>query len=170
MSDRVAVMRDGCIEQLGTSVEIYDQPETEFVARFIGLCNVIQAEVVACTKTEISCMADGLAPLTLTPPASHTLKKGDRISVALRPEEIQVRNEGKVPSHNGLRLRVEDVTFVGSTFKIKGVSSSGQALDIDIGRRELGGSILEPGQKITVEWDKSAASVLRRSPSDEGSH
>lgn len=169
MSDRVAVMRDGRIEQLGTSVEIYDQPETEFVARFIGLCNVIQAEVVACTKTEISCTADGLGDLTLTPPLSHTLKSGDRVSLALRPEDIQITKKGAVPLRNGVRLRVEDVTFVGSTFKIKGASSAGRTLDIDVGRRELGGTLLEPGQEITVEWDKSAANLLRRSPPDEGS-
>ena len=104
MSDRVAVMRDGRVEQLGTPVEVYDHPETEFVARFIGVCNVIECAVKNCSENEIICAVEGMTPLVLPAGAGHDVKPGDRLSLALRPEAITVRRDGGTAQENGLRL------------------------------------------------------------------
>lgn len=166
MSDRIAVMRNGRIEQLGTPSEIYDTPETEFVARFIGQCNVLEAEVTACSRKSITCHVDGLATITIAEPKGALPAKADRVLVALRPEAIHLANTTSTPPKNGARLRVSDVTFVGSALKIKGTSIAGGALDIVLTRSDLERELPEPGHDITVKWGARAATLLRRSPED----
>jgi len=169
MSDRIAVMRDGGIEQLGTPVQIYDHPETEFVARFIGVCNVIEATVEQCSGDTITCSAEGMTLLVPVTGQAASPAAGDHIFVALRPEAISVKDRTPAPAANGLVLRITETTFVGATFKIKGISDAGHALDIDLGRKELGDRVPAPGDEIVVEWDKSALALLRQSPLAEGS-
>jgi spermidine/putrescine transport system ATP-binding protein len=164
MSDRIAVMRDGRIEQLGTPTQIYDHPETEFVARFIGQCNVLEAEVTAVSTYSITCQTAGLAPLTVTESGAGSPAKGERIAVALRPEAIRLAKGAVTPAKNGALVHVEDVTFVGSSLKVSARTSSGKVLDVDLNRRDVGTRTPEPGQDITVAWDAKAATLLRRSP------
>lgn len=173
MSDRVAVMRDGRIEQLGDPVNIYDRPETEFVARFIGACNVIVARVRRATASGIECDADGLATL-VTPPAQcgDVYGEGERIALALRPEAISIRSDdqGGVPERNGTALEVRDVEFTGATLKIQGVSPCGNTLDVELGRRILNGRPPpEPGDQIIAEWREPDLTVLRRPARNEDS-
>ncbi len=166
MSDRVAVMRDGRIEQLGDPVNIYDRPETEFVARFIGACNVIVARVHRATDSGIECGVDGLATL-VAPPAQDGdhFGEGGRIALALRPEAISIRpdDQGRMPERNGTALEVRDVAFTGATLKIQGVSPGGNMLDIELGRSAMDGrQPPEPGEKVVAEWREQDLTVLRR--------
>jgi len=59
MSDRIAVMSDGQVRQVGTPAEIYEHPANRFVAGFVGDANVIGAKVIARTRTEAKCRTDG---------------------------------------------------------------------------------------------------------------
>ena len=166
MSDRVAVMRDGLIEQLGDPVNIYDRPETEFVARFIGACNVIVARVRRATDSGIVCDADGLATLVALPPhGGDVYGEGERIALALRPEAISIRrdDQGRMPERNGTALEVRDVAFTGATLKIQGESPGGTMLDIELGRSTLGDRTPPgPGEKVIAEWRGQDLTVLRR--------
>lgn len=166
MSDRVAVMRDGRIEQLGDPVSIYDCPETEFVARFIGACNVIVARVRRATASGIECDADGLASLVAQPAQGGDLYcEGERIALALRPEAIAISSgdHGCVPERNGTALEVRNVEFTGATLKIQGVSPGGNMLDVELGRRTLDDRPPpEPGDRIIAEWREPDLTVLRK--------
>ena len=166
MSDRVAVMRDGLIEQLGNPVNIYDRPETEFVARFIGACNVIVGRVRRVTDSGIECDVDGLATLVAPPPhGGDVYGEGERIALALRPEAISIRpdGEGRTPERNGTALEVRDVAFTGATLKIQGVSAGGNMLDIELGRSTLGDRTPPgPGDRVFAEWSEPDLTVLRR--------
>ncbi len=166
MSDRVAVMRDGRIEQLGDPVSLYDRPETEFVARFIGACNVIVGRVERASQAGIECDAGGLGIL-VAPPAhdGDVHDDGERIALALRPEAISVRPEGHghPPEQNGAVLEVRDVSFTGATLKMQGVSPGGAMLDIEIPRAALDGRTpAGPGDRIIAEWRQADLTVLRR--------
>ena len=170
MSDRVAVMRDGNIEQLDEPVRIYDAPETEFVARFVGVCNVIVAKVRRRTDSRIECDANGLT-LQIEPPHGNAqaYDTGDRIALALRPEAISIKPDGErpAPERNGSTLRIKDVAFTGSTLKIQGVAPSGLALDIDLPRRGADGHPPpSPGDEVIAEWRASDLTILRRSALD----
>lgn len=166
MSDRVAVLRDGCIEQLDVPVRIYDSPETEFVAQFVGLCNVIVAEVRRRTDTEIECDADGLGVrVGMSSTKGQAFEAGDRVALALRPEAVSIRldRDRPAPSWNGTTLRIREVTFTGSALKIRGAAPNGIVLDIEMPRRSVRAqSPPAPGDEVIAEWQPSDLAMLRQ--------
>jgi len=85
MSDRVAVINGGKVEQIGTVNEIYYQPATRFVATFIGETNIVEAEVISVEAGRPLCRIEGGLELRLKPGAQAA---GDRILLSLRPEKI----------------------------------------------------------------------------------
>ena len=164
MSDRVAVMRAGAIEQLGEPKEIYDAPETEFVARFIGSCNVLTAKVVEIGRNSLICEAAGFAPLRVRVREGECHAVGARVSLALRPERITVeRHAGDSgPKLNGAILPVSEVEFSGSAVKIRAAVAGGELMEAMLTRdSDDDGSVPSPGDSVVVRWRESALSVLR---------
>ncbi len=111
LSDRVVVMKDGLIEQIGSPFEIYNFPQTPFVASFVGTLNVISA--VAKDPQNGILAIDGQLVNTCKLPEHHA---GDRVKFALRPEIISLKSED--PSHNRITATVDTVTFLGSIVRI----------------------------------------------------
>lgn len=102
MADRIVVMNHGVIEQVGTPVEIYNEPATAFVADFIGTMNFLDAKVTGPTQIQIG----GLALNCLSVPG----KQGDKIVVSIRPEDIVVQDV----SDNRLDTIIENIEFLGA--------------------------------------------------------
>src|SRR5439155_5298753 len=87
MSDRIAVMNAGRIEQIGSAWEIYHNPRSKFVANFIGDTNILDAEVVA-RNGHMTCQLAGGIKLAAT---SSVGEPGEKILLSLRPEKIRVQ-------------------------------------------------------------------------------
>ncbi len=149
MADRIVVMNHGVIEQVGTPTEIYREPDTLFVADFIGAMNQVEA-VVAGGQIRI-----GAARFT---PHRHALADGAPVVAAIRPEDIVPRGaEGETgaadASDNRIAVEIEDMEFLGSFWR---VSLQGATLgdahllaDMSINAvRQLG---IEIGSTIEVE-------------------
>jgi putative spermidine/putrescine transport system ATP-binding protein len=107
LSDRVVVMSEGVIEQIGAPFDIYNFPKTQFVASFVGTLNVIQATVrdthkglVAIDNQEIS-IGKGL----------ENYRAGDVIQLALRPEMVSLNAQTRL---NHIKSEIEAITFLGS--------------------------------------------------------
>jgi spermidine/putrescine ABC transporter ATP-binding subunit len=112
MSDRLAVMNGGRIEQLGTPREVYDEPATAFVAGFIGASNVLtgRAHSVAAGMVRLE-MPD---PERVVVPARGSLAPGGELSFTVRPEKISLDSE--MPDRPcRLRGRVSEVIFLGTS-------------------------------------------------------
>jgi iron(III) transport system ATP-binding protein len=108
MADRIVVMNQGVIEQVGTPLEVYREPASPFVADFIGLMNfvagaVVRPGAVRCGALELACEADGF-------PA------GTEVTVAVRPEDILVHGV-QGGEQNAIKARVETLVFLGSFFR-----------------------------------------------------
>ena len=113
LSDRVVVMSDGRIEQIGTPSEIYNFPSTAFVASFVGTLNLVTAAVIDAPSGRIS--LDGQEVRTSR--AIADVPADRRVTLALRPEGIQL-GEGD-PGANRLHGAVEDINFLGSIVRIR---------------------------------------------------
>jgi len=88
MSDRITVINEGKVEQVGSSWEIYHRPQTRFVASFIGDTNIVEGEVLGQSGNRLQCALEGGLKLALTAPVeSHP---GGRVLVSLRPEKIRL--------------------------------------------------------------------------------
>lgn len=113
ISDRIVVMSKGVIEQVGTPFEIYNFPQTKFVASFVGTLNTSMAEVTDSAKGLLSMngihleIADGLSGRA----------KGDKVMIAIRPERFSFLSEGK--KDNLFDCMVENITFLGSVVRIQ---------------------------------------------------
>ncbi len=100
MSDRLAVMNRGTIEQIGTPREVYDAPASPFVADFLGLANLLPARVVGPGRVEIAGFELG---------AETGQARGD-CTVFVRPERVRVTD----PANGGVPAVVREVVFVGA--------------------------------------------------------
>jgi len=105
MADRIVVMDQGVIDQIGTPQAIYSDPETSFVADFIGTMNFVPGTVcgpdrVRFGELELTCSADGLA-------------EGTEVTIAVRPEDIVLQSV-RENEENAYEVRVESIEFLGS--------------------------------------------------------
>jgi len=113
ISDRIVVMFDGRIEQVGTPFEIYNFPQTAYVASFVGTLNTTDAEVIDPVKKLIK--IDGVQLETAEELQGR--KKGDKIKIAIRPERLNFVSVEK--KANVLDCTVENITFLGSVVRIQ---------------------------------------------------
>jgi putative spermidine/putrescine transport system ATP-binding protein len=113
ISDRIVVMYEGKIEQVGSPFEIYNFPQTAFVASFVGTLNTTTAEVVDPAKHLIQ--IDGVQLQTAA--GLEDAHKGDKVTIAIRPERFNfVAQEKKT---NILDCKIENITFLGSVVRIQ---------------------------------------------------
>ena len=118
LSDRIAVMDGGRIEQVGAPAEIYESPRTGFVAAFIGDTNFLEGRVLDCPDREY-CRLEiaGLAPIIGF--NDRSLLAGQPITLSVRPEKVHISHdepEAK-PQRNAFRAVVEDVIYLGANTK-----------------------------------------------------
>ncbi|TGP50671.1 ABC transporter ATP-binding protein [bacterium M00.F.Ca.ET.230.01.1.1] len=123
MSDRIAVMRNGSLEQIGSPTELYDNPATPFVADFVGKTNFLEGVCQSCNGTglEFALGQSGFIRLKECPPnLPSPPRPGDKMRLAVRPEQIRILRpeDSDSPPLNGV---VEAVIFVGSfrTFLVR---------------------------------------------------
>jgi putative spermidine/putrescine transport system ATP-binding protein len=112
ISDRIVVMYDGNVEQVGTPFEIYNFPMTTFVANFVGSLNTAVAEVLDPSKGLLS--VDGVQFLSAA--KMDGLQKGDKVRIAIRPERFSFASE--VKKANVVDCRIENITFLGSVVRV----------------------------------------------------
>jgi spermidine/putrescine transport system ATP-binding protein len=160
MSDRIAVMNEGVIQQVGAPMEIYERPENRFVADFIGETNFIEGEVLEVdpVKTTVA-LGPGVQVLAQT---VNDLSAGQSVTVAVRPEKISLY---QTPPQNGLNIpaTVEEAVYIGTDTRytarigerhlvVARVQNVGSALDVTKSFRR--------GDQVFLYWPTESAMVL----------
>jgi spermidine/putrescine transport system ATP-binding protein len=118
MSDRIAVMSQGKVLQVGTPTEIYERPSCRFVADFIGETNFVEGKVVESGSGYATIQtAEGIR---LRGCSSRPLSNGTAATLSIRPEKVRLlpQGEGDPASENALPVRVERVNYIGSDTRI----------------------------------------------------
>jgi putative spermidine/putrescine transport system ATP-binding protein len=122
MSDRIVVMHEGRIEQVGTPFAIYNQPRTRFVASFVGTLSIMRGKVIDPMSGKIVVADQEIFAASSIPHA----KPGDICVVALRPEAArlqEVTKQGPIAPIGGIRNQIhgviDDVSFLGSVVRIR---------------------------------------------------
>jgi putative spermidine/putrescine transport system ATP-binding protein len=113
LSDRVVVMSEGRMEQVGTPFEIYNFPKTSFVAKFVGTLNVLAAQVVDAGSGRL----DLGGQLITASKAIGGAIPGGSVSVAIRPESVSLGDGA--PGANRLTGPIHDISFLGSIVRIR---------------------------------------------------
>ena len=150
MSDRIAVMSAGSIQQTGTPRDIYETPTNRFVADFIGETNLLAVTVAS--------VAQGVAQVTLpgghkiTCPAANTLPGPHHISI--RPERISL-----VPSGGDLTAVVDRVVYLGTDLQIFTRLDGGAAFHLRL-QNSARIAIPAPGSTVALQLEEGAARLL----------
>jgi putative spermidine/putrescine transport system ATP-binding protein len=113
ISDRIVVMYEGRIEQVGSPFEVYNFPQTAFVANFVGTLNTAEAEVVDPANGLIS--MDGVQLASSVDLKDR--KKGDKVRMSIRPERLNFVSVEK--KANVMDCSIENITFLGSVVRIQ---------------------------------------------------
>ena len=112
LSDRVAIMNRGRLEQLGTPEEIYETPHSRFVAEFIGLSNFLEGHVQMIQGPDMVVLASGMQISTPTLPS---VGPGQKVLLFLRPNEVEILPREAPSGGNVFDARVEKATYLGDT-------------------------------------------------------
>jgi len=158
MSDRVAVMHDGVALQIDSPVEIYERPNTRFVADFIGETNFLTGNVTLADSKVAQVMLAGEQVSAQI--ASDDVRVDQEVTVAVRPEKLYV---GHKPSdaHCSLAATVQEIVYIGTDTRYVVMLSSGESVVARI--QNLSGRNLEEykvGDAITLGWQLEDARVL----------
>jgi len=115
MSDRIAVMRTGAIEQLGAIEEVYEYPRNRYVAGFLGSANIVDAKIIEVNGDSIVATSD-LGTLESLPRDASQYSVGQDITLAIRPEKIFMRSanaEVNTQDFNAIDAVIEEVVYTG---------------------------------------------------------
>ena len=157
ISDRVVVMRQAMIEQIGTPEDIYVQPETHFVATFVGSINQFRGGW-ADAQRGLVINANQNWQISIPPITDKALKDKDELIVLVRPEEIHVSQVGGVvEGENTITAEVEDITLLGPVTRL-GLNSQGQRVIADIKTVDRGRYIR--GQLVQLSFHRKACRVM----------
>ena len=158
MADRIVVMNQGVIEQVGTPTEVYRKPRSAFVADFVGTTNFLPAVVTGASRVryagiELACELD------VRPGVGHD------VTLAVRPEDIAVRGV-QDGTANAFSVRIADVEFLGAFCRIKlamnGSDAPAIVADFSINLvRDLG---IEVGKNMLVAMPPERLRVFPRPP------
>lgn len=167
MSDRIAVMRHGTIEQLGSPEELYERPRTEFVAGFLGVSNLLDAEVVA--------EGSPFAQLQLTDgtvvraPLNDNGRVGT-VRLGVRPEKLHVlplhEDDTTTSSNttNAVDGTVLDASYIGVSTQYLVETRDGHKLTVYAQNLETSGAseALADGQRVRLTWRPQHTFVIDR--------
>ena len=154
LSDRLAVMHRGRVEQLGSPRELYERPRSAFVRDFLGRCVVLDGRVCGDAGARIA-LADGQTELVCDGVENaRTLTAGEPVVVAVRPEDVQIADEGQAAGDNIVPGLVETLLFVGDRAECR-VRVGAEQLVLYVPRRTQ----LQPGQTVALHFPRRALSV-----------
>ena len=151
MSDRIVVMAEGTIQQIGTPAELYRRPANRFVADFIGEANILDGVVRAAGDPLLVEVGDA----TLTVAANHAWHTGEALSVVVRPECVVLGPQAG-RCRNVFEATVEQAIYVGEASRYLLRLPGGQALSAKLQHRD-GDDAVASGERILVGWEAENA-------------
>ncbi len=159
MSDRIAVMREGQIEQLDTPANIYERPSSTYAANFVGRTNLAQVKVKRAdlgSDYEVELVGDSKTIVAVSRDQPQEFKVGERCSLAVRPEYFQLGSA----AGNVLTAVVTDINYRGSVWNVELLANGHWPV---IAQRQSGERIPAKGDTVPLSWSPSRSFLLKLS-------
>jgi len=158
MSDRIAVMNGGRVEQTGTPREIYERPQTAFVADFIGSLNALDVRIDELVGEHAVMRVGEEERVVASVGRGH--RPGETVRVAVRPERVRIAHGDGVLRDGGSRLEgtVAEVVFLGMYTQFHVDTRAGRLVSHRLAD-EVPGAV-EAGTPVTLSWEPDQASPL----------
>jgi spermidine/putrescine transport system ATP-binding protein len=158
MSDRIAVMNDGVVEQVAPPREIYERPVTAFCADFIGSLNAIDFRVDEVDGGQLVSRVSPTERLVVEAANGH--HEGDALKLAVRPERIRIAASGRPAPEEGSRLEgvVAEVIYLGSLTQFHVDTKLGRVVSYRMNDEVQAG--IDSGRDVVLTWPVHGSSVL----------
>ena len=152
MSDRIAVMNDGLVDQLGTPREIYERPASKFVAGFIGTSNLFSGTVSEVVGSE-AVISYGPDERLVIPVNGGQVSAGSELELTVRPEKIEISVESPHGNGSAVKGTVTEVVYLGTatTYNIK--TSTGADVVVFTQNATSADDIAVRGDSIWLSWE-----------------
>jgi spermidine/putrescine ABC transporter ATP-binding subunit len=164
ISDRIAVMNAGRIEQIDSPIELYKRPKTPFVLNFIGKSNVLSGRVLE-TSTSALLVDIGGHTMQVRPPENARLERGEAIMLSIRPERISATSVRPGPEEMGIPARIEDAVFLGGVTELHLRSAIADHAIVVTGQIDVP-SNPEEGSEMWLRWQPSDVLAFANSSAD----
>jgi spermidine/putrescine transport system ATP-binding protein len=163
LSDRIAVLSHGRIEQIGTPGDIYERPATAFVAEFIGSSNMLRARIVEGADSGMIVVTDAGLRLCCCIPANDEFDASADVSILLRPERVHVEapSGGTSPGQNRVPARIADVIYLGEDLHLSLDLITGDRLRASLKNASAARGWV-PQQAVEIVIDAADIRLLRR--------
>ena len=158
MASRIAVMNRGRLVQIGRPAEIYERPDTRFVADFVGAVNLFEGEIVAGAGGPCLAGPDFPQPIALPPPTD--LPAGAGVALALRPEKLIVSRHR--PAGIALAATVIAVDYQGGQSSVRLATRSGRELRAQLPSAAAAAAGLVRGAAVWAAWAPQDGVVLQK--------
>ncbi len=156
MSDRIAVMKDGVFEQLGTPTEIYDAPKTAYVAKFVGSANILEGEVTSIILDEVEVKTE--SGFISVMKRDFDIEKGQKACIAVRSEQIVLSAFNDDDNTEGLVGNIVEKNFAGGMLRIDVELMDGSHI---IASRHGIDSVLKVSDKVKLTFSKENAVLVK---------
>jgi spermidine/putrescine transport system ATP-binding protein len=162
MSDRIAVMRAGRIEQLGNPEELYERPQTSFVAGFLGVSNLLEGEVAGRDGSLVTVrLTDG----TLLRAPGDGVGSSGAVRIGVRPEKLRVDARAEAGASDGLNAlsgTVLDASYIGVSTQYLVQTAEGHRLTVYAQNLDTAGAaeLLADGQRVVLTWKPQHTFVI----------
>ena len=162
MADRVAIMADGWIEQVGSPVDIYESPASRMVAEFVGTVNLFEGEIIEDAADHCRIASPALSRPIYLDHGITTQAVDRRVWAALRPEKIWLTREQPVGEYNWEAGKVDDIAYLGGYSLYYVRTASGKLIKVSMANTERRGDRPTWEDSVYVYWEDHSAIVLNR--------
>ena len=160
MSDRIAVMSSGELQQTGTPVEVYEKPVNRFVADFIGETNLLSATVTSVTGDTVQCaLASGEIIVAETDSSNNMPAAGTEGLVSLRPERLTIHTDA-ISNPNTIKGTLTGTTYTGTDTQYEVQLKDGTSIAIRLQNNADRNTELTPGQSVELSAADESARFL----------
>ena len=158
MSDRIAVMNGGKVEQIGSPREIYERPSTAFVADFVGSLNALDLRIDELVGDNAVMRLGESERIVVPVGGGH--RPGETLRVAVRPERVQVEPAGRPVLDGGSRLEgtLAEIVFLGMYTQFHVDTNAGRLVAHRLADRSL--NSLQTGARVSLSWEPEQAALL----------
>jgi spermidine/putrescine transport system ATP-binding protein len=158
MADTIAVMNEGEIEQMGSPADLYDNPETAFVANFLGQSNLIKGRIEG---TDGDNLVVDLFGQKISMPKKRSHAVDNSIYAGIRPEKFRISLVGTPTRGNTLTGgHIEDVSYIGVSTQYQVMMPWGQEVMV-FEQNDDGVAPFDKGDEVVISWEPTFTFALR---------
>ncbi|MBU4691843.1 ABC transporter ATP-binding protein [Mycoplasma sp. ES3225-GEN-MYC] len=150
LSDRIAIMRDGVIEQYDTPKQIYDYPVNKWVANFVGDSNIYSA------KFNEDATVTFMDKTFKTVHDEDEFEQNSQVDVLIRPEDVDIMYADETRKKTGIIGKIEEMSYRGSYYYLKVVFKNGYHIFVETAKK------FEEGAKVSISWTIDSIHIMAK--------